>query len=58
VAPFRIATKTDDVVGNVGAGIDVIGACGGELKLFYEGRFGDLVEARGRRQGEPAVLGG
>ena len=44
VGPFRIATATDDLVGNVGAGIDVIDGRGRELKLFYEGRFGDLVE--------------
>jgi hypothetical protein len=43
VGPFRIRTDTDDVVGNVGAGIDLIGPRGAELKLFYEGRFGDLV---------------
>jgi len=44
IGPFRIATATDDVVGNVGAGVDVIDRRGRELKLFYEGRFGDLVE--------------
>jgi uncharacterized protein with beta-barrel porin domain len=43
IGPFRIATATDDVVGNVGAGVDVIDRRGRELKLFYEGRFGDLV---------------
>jgi outer membrane autotransporter protein len=43
VGPFRIATKTDDVVADVGAGLDIIGKKGAELKLFYEGRFGDLV---------------
>ena len=31
-------------MGNVGAGVDVIDGRGRELKLFYEGRFGDLVE--------------
>jgi uncharacterized protein with beta-barrel porin domain len=44
VGSFRIATSTDDVVGNVGAGVDVINGRGHELKLFYEGRFSDLVE--------------
>jgi hypothetical protein len=43
IGPFRIATHTDDVVADIGAGIDIIGRKGAELKLFYEGRFGDLV---------------
>jgi uncharacterized protein with beta-barrel porin domain len=43
VGPFRIATKTDDAVADVGAGLDLIGRGGTELKLFYEGRIGDLV---------------
>jgi hypothetical protein len=43
IGPFRIATHTDDVVADIGAGLDVIGKKGAELKLFYEGRFGDLV---------------
>jgi uncharacterized protein with beta-barrel porin domain len=44
VGPFRIATSTDDVVGHVGAGLDVIGARGASLRLYYDGRFGDTVE--------------
>ena len=47
VGAFRIATATDDVVGNVGAGVDVIGAAGASLRLYYEGSFGDLVEEHG-----------
>jgi hypothetical protein len=47
VGPFRIASSTDDVVGNVGAGVDVIGAEGASFRLYYEGRFGDLVEQHG-----------
>jgi uncharacterized protein with beta-barrel porin domain len=43
VGPFRIATKTDAVVSNVSTGVDFIAADGAELKLFYDGRFGDLV---------------
>ena len=43
VGPFQISTKTDDVVADVGAGLDWIGRGGTELKLFYEGRIGDLV---------------
>ena len=43
VGPFQIATKTDGVVAEVGAGLDWIGHGGTELKLFYEGRIGDLV---------------
>jgi outer membrane autotransporter protein len=44
VGPFRIAAGSDDVVGNVGAGIDVIGVGGASLRLYYDGRFGDTVE--------------
>ena len=44
VGPFRIATNTDDVVSNVGAGFDVIGGDGTSFRLNYEGRFGDMVE--------------
>lgn len=44
VGPFRIATATDDVLANVGAGVDVIGSEGASFRLYYEGRFSDLVE--------------
>jgi len=44
VGPFRIATSTDDVLANVGAGVDVIGSEGASFRIYYEGRFGDLVE--------------
>jgi hypothetical protein len=30
---FRIATATDDVVGNVGAGLDVLGSDGTSFRL-------------------------
>jgi outer membrane autotransporter protein len=43
VGSFRIATSTDDVVGNVGVGLDVIGVEGASFRLYYEGRFGDTV---------------
>jgi Autotransporter beta-domain len=43
VGPFQITTKTNDVVADVGAGLDWIGPAGTELKLLYEGRLGDLV---------------
>jgi len=42
--PFRIATETDDVVADVSAGIDVIGSGGASFRLYYDGRFGDLIE--------------
>jgi hypothetical protein len=32
------------VVGNVGVGVDVIGADGASFRLYYDGRFGDTVE--------------
>jgi hypothetical protein len=44
VGPFRIGAATDTVVGDVGAGVDVIGAEGASFRLFYDGRFGDTVE--------------
>jgi hypothetical protein len=44
VGPFRIATATDDVIGMAGAGVDVIGVEGSSFRLYYEGRFSDLVE--------------
>ncbi len=44
IGPFRIATATDDVLANIGAGVDVIGAEGASFRLYYEGRFGDTVE--------------
>ena len=44
VGPFRIATATDDVVGNVGADVDVIGVGGASFRLYYDGRFSDLIE--------------
>ena len=44
VGPFRIATSTDDVVADVSAGFDVIGADGASFRLYYDGRFGDTVE--------------
>ncbi|MGH8723139.1 MAG: autotransporter outer membrane beta-barrel domain-containing protein, partial [Burkholderiales bacterium] len=44
VGPFRIASATDDVLANIGAGVDVIGVEGASFRLYYEGRFGDLVE--------------
>jgi uncharacterized protein with beta-barrel porin domain len=44
VGPFRIATSTDDVVANISAGVDVIGAAGSSLRLYYDGRFGDTIE--------------
>jgi len=43
VGSFRIASSTDDVVGNVGAGMDVIGVEGASFRLYYEGQFGDTV---------------
>jgi uncharacterized protein with beta-barrel porin domain len=44
VGPFRIATQTDDVVADVSAGIDVIGTDGASFRLYYDGRFSDLIE--------------
>jgi hypothetical protein len=33
------------VVAVVAAGIDVIGASGASFRLYYDGRFGETVEA-------------
>ena len=44
VGPFRIATETDDVVADFSAGLDVISVDGASLRLYYDGRFGDLIE--------------
>ena len=44
VGPFRISTTTDNVVADISAGADIIAAGGAELKLFYDGRFGERVE--------------
>jgi len=43
VGSFRIATSTDELVGNVGVGMDVIGVEGASFRLYYEGRFGETV---------------
>jgi hypothetical protein len=32
------------VIGMAGAGVDVIGTDGTSFRLYYEGRFSDLVE--------------
>ena len=45
IGPFRIATETDDVVGDVSAGVDVIATNGSSFSVYYDGRFGDTVEA-------------
>jgi hypothetical protein len=42
--PFHIATATDEVVGNFSAGFDVIGTGGASFRIYYDGRFGNLVE--------------
>ena len=40
VSPFTIATKMDDVMGTVGAGLDVITGTDTVLHLTYDGQFG------------------
>lgn len=41
IAPFEITTEVDDVVADVGGGLDMIDAMGRVLRLQYDGRFGD-----------------
>ena len=40
MSPFTIATKMDDVMGVVGAGIDVINAGDTVLHVAYDGQIG------------------
>ena len=46
VAPFRIRTGIDDVVANVSAGVEALGVRSASVKLFYDGRFGDTIQAK------------
>ncbi|MEQ1577958.1 MAG: autotransporter domain-containing protein [Hyphomicrobium sp.] len=47
VAPFSITTEIDDVVADVGAGVDFIGASGTVLRLQYDGQFGEETTQHG-----------
>jgi outer membrane autotransporter protein len=44
VAPFRTTGEIDDVVGNIGAGVQYIGLNGGVLSFAYDGHFGEDLE--------------
>ena len=46
--------QTDDQVADVCAGIDLIGPAGAELRLFYDGRFGDLKSRSNREASRQA----
>ena len=47
IAPFAITTEIDDVVADVGAGVDFISTSGTVLRLQYDGQFGDLSTQHG-----------
>lgn len=47
VAAFTIASSVDDVVADVGAGVDFIGSSGTALRLQYDGRFGETTTQHG-----------
>jgi uncharacterized protein with beta-barrel porin domain len=44
---FDTITTIDDVVADIGAGIDFISAEGAVLRLHYEGQFGDQTTQHG-----------
>jgi len=44
IAPFTITTAMDDVMGTVGAGLDVIGGEDAVLRLTYDGAFGETTQ--------------
>jgi outer membrane autotransporter protein len=44
VAPFRTSGEIDDVVGNVSAGVSLLGVRGGVLTFSYDGSFGEDLE--------------
>lgn len=47
VAPFAVATEVDDVVADVGAGVDLFSPSGMVLRLQYDGRFGEETREHG-----------
>jgi outer membrane autotransporter protein len=44
VTPFTTTGEIDDVIGNVSAGLTLLGVGKGSITLNYDGRFGDDVE--------------
>ena len=47
ISPFTISTKIDQVLADVGAGIDVINAAGVVMRVQYDGRFGENTQQNG-----------
>jgi uncharacterized protein with beta-barrel porin domain len=43
VSPFTIHTKIDEVMGVIGAGIDVISGADAVLRFSYDGQFGETT---------------
>lgn len=47
VAGFAIVSEVDDIVADIGAGVDFISGAGTVLRLQYDGRFGETTEQHG-----------
>ena len=43
VAPFRTNGEIDDVLGNISAGVQILGVAGSVLSFSYDGSFGDTI---------------
>ena len=39
--PFSVTSSSDDVIWNLAAGVDLLNVGSGNLRVFYEGQFGD-----------------
>ena len=39
--PFSVTNSSDDVIWNLAAGVDLLNVGSGNLRVFYEGQFGD-----------------
>jgi outer membrane autotransporter protein len=44
ISPFVVSTKVDEVLADVGAGVDVIHAAGVVIRVQYDGRFGENTQ--------------
>lgn len=47
VAPFTITSKFDDVLADIGAGVQLFSTDGINLRFNYDGKFGDNTEVHG-----------
>ena len=44
VSPFTIRTKLDQVLADVGAGVDIINTAGAVLRIQYDGKFAQVTQ--------------